>query len=96
MRDTLRIRDIAAQPGEKTRGWLTIGETPAGPIQVPLVLINGKADGPVLCFTAGVHAGSAHSLHNLVKTCLLMGATPLVRRLKNENAITAAKHIIIP
>src|SRR6202167_353726 len=44
----------------------------------------------------GFHAGSVHSLHNLVKTCLLMGASPLVRRLKYENAITAAKHVIIP
>lgn len=56
MRDPLRIRDIAAAPGEKARGWLTIGETAGGPIQVPLVLINGCEDGPVLCFTAGVHA----------------------------------------
>src|ERR1700722_18755854 len=44
----------------------------------------------------GIHAGSVHSLHNLVKTCLLMGTGPLVRRLKYENAITAAKHVIIP
>ena len=44
----------------------------------------------------GIHAGSVHSLHNLVKTCLLMGTSTLVRRLKYEDAITAAKHVIIP
>src|SRR6516225_4884753 len=44
----------------------------------------------------GIHAGSGHSLHNLAKACLLMGASPLVCRLKYENAITAAKHVIIP
>ena len=35
---------------------MTIGETPAGPLRVPLVLINGRTDGPTLCITAGVHA----------------------------------------
>jgi len=52
----LQIRDIAAEQGERTQGWLTIGETPAGPLRVPLVLINGRTDGPTLCITAGVHA----------------------------------------
>ena len=56
MPSRLQIRDIAAKQGERTQGWLTIGETPAGPLRVPLVLINGRTDGPVLCITAGVHA----------------------------------------
>ena len=74
MRDTLRIRDIAAAPGEKTRGWLTIGETPSGPIQLPLVLINGKNDGPVLCFTAGVHAAEYAPIDAVMR--LLQGIQP--------------------
>ncbi|HKV52482.1 MAG TPA: succinylglutamate desuccinylase/aspartoacylase family protein [Gemmatimonadaceae bacterium] len=56
MRAPFCIHDLVAAPGEKTRGWLTIGETPGGPIRIPLVLINGRADGPAICFTAGVHA----------------------------------------
>ena len=74
MRDPLRIRDIAAAPGEKVRGWLTIGETPAGPIQLPLVLINGKADGPVLCFTAGVHAAEYAPIDAVMR--LVQGIQP--------------------
>lgn len=74
MRDPLRIRDVAAAPGEKVRGWLTIGETPAGPIQVPLVLINGKADGPVLCFTAGVHAAEYAPIDAVMR--LVQGIQP--------------------
>jgi predicted deacylase len=50
------IRDIAAARGEKTQGWLTIGETASGPLRMPIVIINGREDGPVLCLTAGVHA----------------------------------------
>lgn len=56
MRRPLQIRDVTAAPGERAHGWLTIGETPAGPLRMPLVLINGRDDGPVLCLTAGVHA----------------------------------------
>src|SRR5574337_1279154 len=43
-----------------------------------------------------VHTGSAHALHDVVKACLLMGASPLVRRLEYENAIAPAEHIVIP
>jgi predicted deacylase len=53
---TLQIRDVAARRGEKVKAYLTIGETPNGPIRIPLVIINGDGDGPVLCLTAGVHA----------------------------------------
>ncbi|HEV7705325.1 MAG TPA: succinylglutamate desuccinylase/aspartoacylase family protein [Gemmatimonadaceae bacterium] len=52
----VQIRDIVAQQGERAQGWLTIGETSAGPLRVPLVIINGQHDGPTLCLTAGVHA----------------------------------------
>jgi predicted deacylase len=56
MRQQVRIRDIEADSGTKARGFLTIGDTPSGPLQIPLVIINGAADGPSLCLTAGVHA----------------------------------------
>ena len=52
----IAIRDLTAQRGEKKHGWLTIGETASGPLRVPIVLINGREEGPVLCVTAGVHA----------------------------------------
>src|SRR5579872_3673619 len=52
----IAIRDLAAERGEKREGWLTIGETASGPLRMPLVLIHGREDGPVLCVTAGVHA----------------------------------------
>ena len=51
MRDnkTIQIGDLAASPGEQVRGFLEIGETATGPIRLPLVMINGKGAGPVLC-----------------------------------------------
>lgn len=56
MKAPLAIREVAADSGSRAEGWLTIGETAGGPVRVPLVIINGRDDGPVLCFTAGVHA----------------------------------------
>jgi uncharacterized protein len=56
MKTAVRIRDVVAERGTKEQGFLTIGETSSGPLRIPLVIINGDEDGPVLCLTAGVHA----------------------------------------
>ena len=56
MKQAFRLRGLVAEPGQRTQGFVTIGETPSGPIQFPVVIINGADDGPVLCLTAGVHA----------------------------------------
>ncbi len=53
---TIQIRDIVAERGVKRRGFIKIGETGVGPIQIPVVIVNGTEPGPVLCLTAGVHA----------------------------------------
>src|SRR5580704_18290453 len=55
-KNKITVRNITALPGQITRGFLHIGETATGTIQLPVVLINGEGDGPVLCLTSGVHA----------------------------------------
>jgi len=67
--DTLvQIRDIAGKPGTKQRGFITVGETPMGPIQFPLVIISGTKPGPKLCITAGVHATEYPAIDALLRT----------------------------
>ena len=56
MKDALRVRGVIAGGGRREQGFITIGETPSGPIQFPVVIVNGAEDGPVLCLTSGVHA----------------------------------------
>jgi predicted deacylase len=56
MTASLHVRGVAADRGERAQGFITIGETASGPMQMPVVIINGAHDGPVLCLTAGVHA----------------------------------------
>jgi uncharacterized protein len=84
VRARFQIRDIAAERGERIQGWLTIGETPAGPLRVPLVIINGHEDGPTLCLTAGVHAAeyapidAAMRLLQMIQPNVLRGAVIVV------------------
>jgi predicted deacylase len=52
----IEIGGIRAKKGQVARGFLAIGETVTGPIQIPIVIINGEMEGTVLCLTAGVHA----------------------------------------
>jgi uncharacterized protein len=52
----ITIGNLTAAPGEIIRGFVNVGETATGPIQVPVVIIHGKSAGPALCLTAGVHA----------------------------------------
>jgi predicted deacylase len=56
MKAAFGIRGIRANCGQRAQGFVTIGETASGPIQFPVVILNGAEDGPVLCLTAGVHA----------------------------------------
>jgi predicted deacylase len=56
MKPDVRIRDIAAVCGGRAQGFVSYGETAAGPMQFPVVIVNGAHDGPTLCLTAGVHA----------------------------------------
>lgn len=66
--EAIRVRDIVAAPGETARGYLTIGETPTAPINVPVVIINGARPGPTLCLTAGVHAAEYPGIDAVLRT----------------------------
>ncbi len=56
MADPIRIRDLVVERGTACRGFLRVGETPGGPIELPLVVVHGARPGPTLCLTGGVHA----------------------------------------
>ena len=68
MSTVFRIRDIVAERGKKQRGFLTVGETPMGPIQIPLVILRGAEPGPTLCLTAGVHAAEYPAIDAVLRT----------------------------
>jgi predicted deacylase len=49
----LAVDTIVAKPGQKTQGYLTVGERQDGtPIRIPVALVNGVEDGAVLYLQA--------------------------------------------
>jgi predicted deacylase len=77
MKTRLAIRDIAAESGQTSRGFLQVGETAGGPIQLPLVIVNGSEDGPVLCLTAGVHATEYAPIDAVMRTIQALDASTI-------------------
>lgn len=66
--EVIEIRGLRASKGQRTQGVVEIGETVTGPIRVPLVVVNGEQDGPVLCLTAGVHATEYPPIDAVMRT----------------------------
>lgn len=80
MNGGIEVRGIRAGRGERAQGFVDIGETATGAIRIPLVIINGVEDGPVLALTAGVHATEYPAIDAVMRTigrldpCHLKGA----------------------
>jgi len=51
----ITVGEITARPGQTARGFLTTDIGRGATVRMPVVVINGKADGPVFAVTAGVH-----------------------------------------
>jgi predicted deacylase len=63
----LRVGPVVAERGQSARGFLSVGETITGPVQLPVAIIHGAEDGPVLCLTAGVHATEYASIDAVMR-----------------------------
>jgi predicted deacylase len=69
MPKTITIGAVRAQSGEKKFGSARVGETPAGPLGLPVWVINGAKDGPILCLTAGLHPCEYVAIEAVIRTC---------------------------
>ncbi|MFC7096754.1 succinylglutamate desuccinylase/aspartoacylase family protein [Halobaculum marinum] len=60
MDDTLAVGTASADPGERDDGWIDATPLPTGGSErLPVTVVNGAADGPVLWVTGGVHGDEA-------------------------------------
>jgi predicted deacylase len=87
MDTVFRIRDVEAERGTTRRGYITVGETPLGPVHIPLIIAHGAKPGPTLCLTSGIHAAEYPAIDAVLRTmagldpCQLSGtvvAVPVV------------------
>ncbi len=104
MRVTLKAGPVAASSGSIATGFAAVGELADGvtPVQVPIVLINGRDDGPVVYLHAGSHGQetiySVETLRRLraeLDPARLKGAViavPLANLLAHQFATRVAPH----
>ncbi|MFC7070866.1 succinylglutamate desuccinylase/aspartoacylase family protein [Halobaculum lipolyticum] len=60
MDDTLGVGTASAAPGERDDGWMAATPLPTGGDErLPVTVVNGADDGPVLWVTGGVHGDEA-------------------------------------
>jgi predicted deacylase len=57
MKTPVQVGDIKASSGERTSGFLRVGDLADGctPVQIPVVILNGADNGPVVYLHAGSH-----------------------------------------
>lgn len=51
------VGGLTAQAGSQVRGWCPVDLGTAGPVSLPFAITHGRAPGPVLAVTAGIHGG---------------------------------------
>lgn len=62
-KSALNIGDVAAKPGTKSKGFVTVAETSTGSqIRIPVTLINGVDDGPTVLVCSGIHGDDLTSI----------------------------------
>ena len=49
------IQNLEIPPASKKQGYLMFSKKPAGPYQIPMTVINGVKEGPILVVNGGVH-----------------------------------------
>lgn len=78
------VGEIRANPGETARGFLTADVGRGLTIRMPVVVVNGAADGPIFAITAGVHGAeypgieAAIRLSRSLDPALVRGAVLIV------------------
>ncbi len=85
MKNKVVVNGLGADSGEKKSGWIHVGDRPSSAeYSLPLTIINGSKDGPILAITAGqngteyVGIASALEIIRRVKTSELSGAIIVV------------------
>jgi uncharacterized protein len=55
MSDVFKVQDLEVRKGEKKTGYLRISGKPAGYHEIPMTIINGSYEGPVMLVNGGEH-----------------------------------------
>jgi predicted deacylase len=61
------IGKVQADKGQKRTGYLKVGETAIGSVNIPVAIVNGIRDGSVLCISGGVHGAEYSSIEAVIR-----------------------------
>ena len=104
MRADVKVGPVTAASGSIARGYAAIGELADGitQVQVPIVVVNGRDDGPILYLHAGSHGQETiYSVETLRRLCAALDparlkgaviAVPLANLLAHQFATRVAPH----
>src|SRR4030067_2668361 len=68
MASTFEIAGLRAEPGTRAAGWMQIARMPSsGTIGIPVVVLHGKADGPVVVVDAATHGDEYEGTLSLLR-----------------------------
>jgi len=72
MSEPVRVGTAIARPGERSQGWLVVGELDQlgfarGQLRLPVIVVNGKQDGPTLALIAGQHPGEYVGMQTAIR-----------------------------
>lgn len=52
----MKIGRVEAKPGTRSHGYIDVTDLHGYLLRLPVTIVNGSKDGPVLCLVAGIHA----------------------------------------
>ncbi|MDR7434530.1 MAG: succinylglutamate desuccinylase/aspartoacylase family protein [Armatimonadota bacterium] len=68
--DTLQVAGMSVPRGQRALGEVLAGELPDGsPIKIPLIVLNGRQEGPVLWLGAGLHGTEIPGMEVIRRVC---------------------------
>ena len=71
----MAVGEITAAPGQAARGFLTTDVGRGVTVRMPVVVINGKTDGPVFAVTAGVHGAEYPGIEAAIRLSRMLNPT---------------------
>jgi len=72
---SMTVGEITAAPGQVARGFLSTDVGRGVTVRMPVVIINGTADGPVFAVTAGVHGAEYPGIEAAIRLSRMLNPT---------------------
>jgi hypothetical protein len=63
----LQIGNLSVKEGSRKFGFLEIAGTPESSIKIPIIVVNGKKQGPILGITAGIHGCECQGIEGAIR-----------------------------